>query len=163
MAQQDGDSAPIVELLTRMQAVASSSRDVSTDQSARAQLLQLSREMTASLEQPDEVCSNVAFSVCRSQRILSSITPAYGIQGGRYMCVRVADDLKLFDHLEAKSPRSTKELAVITGAEEGLLLRLLRTASGMGFARQIGPREFAATAVSMQMTKASVRAGLKFL
>lgn len=79
------------------------------------------------------------------------------------MCVRVADDLKLFDHLEAKSPRSTKELAVITGAEEGLLLRLLRTASGMGFASQIGPREFAATAVSKQMTKASVRAGLKFL
>lgn len=79
------------------------------------------------------------------------------------MCVRVADDLKLFDHLEAKSPRSTKELADLTGAEEALLLRLLRTTSGMGFARQVGPTEFGATAVSGQMTKASVRAGLKFL
>lgn len=64
MAQSHGDSALVTDLLARMQAVASSSANVTTDQQARAQLLQMSREMTASLEQPDEVCSNVAFSVC---------------------------------------------------------------------------------------------------
>jgi hypothetical protein len=36
---------------------------VEDDQDARAKMLQLSRELTASLEQPDEVVSLVAFSV----------------------------------------------------------------------------------------------------
>lgn len=79
------------------------------------------------------------------------------------MCIRVADDLKLFGYLGEKSSRSIEELMALTGAESGLLLRILRTASGMGFAKQVGPREFASTAVSKQMTKPSVRAGLKFL
>lgn len=79
------------------------------------------------------------------------------------MCVRVADDLRLFDILSEKSPRSIQELATTTGAEEGLLLRLLRTLVGMGFAQQLGRQEFAATSVSRHMTKPSVRAGVRFL
>lgn len=55
--------SPVSSLLSRIQDVASSSKDVEDDQAARATLLQLSRELTASLEQPDEVVSLVAFSV----------------------------------------------------------------------------------------------------
>lgn len=81
------------------------------------------------------------------------------------MCVRVADDLRLFDILTERSPQSVavSEIATITGAEEGLVLRLLRTLVGMGFALQSGKMEFAATPVSMHMTKASVRAGVRYL
>lgn len=61
----------VTALLARMQGVASSSEDMDNDQNARAALLQLSRELTASLEQPDEVVSLVAFSV-RSCRPMSS-------------------------------------------------------------------------------------------
>lgn len=79
------------------------------------------------------------------------------------MCVRVADDLKLFDLLCERSPRSAHDLAEATGAEPGLITRLLRTLVGMGFAAQVGRDEFAPTAVSKQMTLRSVRAGVRFL
>ena len=78
------------------------------------------------------------------------------------MCVRVADDLCLFDHLCAKSPQSINELANACDAEAGLIARLLRTLSGMGFVKQIDATHFAPTAVSTQMIKPSVRAGVKF-
>ena len=81
------------------------------------------------------------------------------------MCVRVADDLRLFDILSERAPHSmdVKTIATISGAQEQLLLRLLRTLAGMGFVRQAGKEEFAATPVSIHMTKASVRAGVRFL
>jgi DNA-binding IclR family transcriptional regulator len=81
------------------------------------------------------------------------------------MCVRVADDLKLFDILSEQSPQpvAVKTLAAASGAEEALLLRVLRTLAGMGFVRHIARDKFASTRVSMHMTKASVRAGVRFL
>lgn len=81
------------------------------------------------------------------------------------MCVRVADDLKLFDILSERTPRSmtVKTIATISGAQEQLLLRLLRTLAGMGFVRQTGKEEFTATTVSIHMTKANVRAGVRYL
>jgi DNA-binding IclR family transcriptional regulator len=81
------------------------------------------------------------------------------------MCVRVADDLKLFDILSQRAPQSidVKTIATISGAQEQLLLCLLRTLAGMGFVHQAGKGEFAATPVSIHMTKASVRAGVRYL
>lgn len=81
------------------------------------------------------------------------------------MCVRVADDLRLFDILSQHSPHpvAVKTIAAITGAQEGLLLRILRTLTGIGFVRQVESNNFAATRVSIHMTKASVRAGVRFL
>lgn len=86
-------------LLERIKAIAQNKPGVLQDEMTRAALLQASRELTASLEQPDEVISNVAFS------------------GGRYMCVRMADDLKMFDSLVEKK-RTITDLAKSTGAEE---------------------------------------------
>lgn len=79
------------------------------------------------------------------------------------MCIRVADDLKLFDLLSEKSPRTSGELANITGAEADLISRLFRTLVGMGFVKQVDKTHFAATSVSRQMTMPSVRAGIKFM
>ena len=78
------------------------------------------------------------------------------------MCVRLANDLLLFDRLCGKSPQSITELSQATGAENGLVSRLLRSLSGMGFVRQVSATEYTATAVSEQMTKPSVRAGVKY-
>lgn len=78
------------------------------------------------------------------------------------MVVRLADDIHLFDHLCAKSPQSVNELSAATGAEAGLVARLLRTLNGMGFVRQVGQTQYARTPVTEQMTKASVRAGVKY-
>ncbi|KAF2726271.1 S-adenosyl-L-methionine-dependent methyltransferase [Polychaeton citri CBS 116435] len=130
-------------LVSRINAQATQSKDLEHDQSTRANLLQLSRELTASLQAPDEVCSLLAFSI------------------GPFMCVRVADELKIFDLLCEKSPRSTQELASITGAEHGLIVRVMRVLGGMGFAFQQSKNIYSATAVSKQMTLPSVRAGIK--
>jgi hypothetical protein len=58
-----GDLSDVVGLLARMQCLVSMTQRVEDDQSVRAQMLQLSRELTATLQQPDEVVSLVAFSV----------------------------------------------------------------------------------------------------
>jgi len=79
------------------------------------------------------------------------------------MVVRLAIDLRLFDLLAEKSPQTVKELGEATGAEEGLIVRLLRTLVGMGFAKQQDKTHFAANAVTKQMSMASVKAGITFL
>lgn len=58
-----GDVSDVAGLLARMQCLASTTQRVEGDQSIRAQMLQLSMELTAALQQPDEVVSLVAFSV----------------------------------------------------------------------------------------------------
>lgn len=63
MATSINGSENVSELLRRIQSVSASSPNVLQDQIARASLLQLSRELTANLEQPDELVSNIAFSV----------------------------------------------------------------------------------------------------
>ncbi len=78
------------------------------------------------------------------------------------MCVRLADELRLFDLLCEQSPRTTVSLAEISGAEHGLVVRVLRTLAGMGFVAQLDSGEYGPTAVTRQMTMRSVRAGDKF-
>lgn len=63
MAGHAGSSSPVSSILERLADVAGQSTDIEHDQQARASLLQLSRELTANLEQPDEVVSLLAFSV----------------------------------------------------------------------------------------------------
>ena len=77
------------------------------------------------------------------------------------MCVRVADELKIFDIL-AEGPKTSAELVETTGAEGQLLVRVLRTLVAMGFVGQSG-KTFLAVPVTHQITKASVRAGVKHL
>lgn len=59
-------ASDVAGLLARMQCLASMTRRVEDDQDIRAQMLQLSRELTATLQQPDEVVSLVSFSVRRN-------------------------------------------------------------------------------------------------
>lgn len=56
MAYED-DASDVAGLLARMQRIASMTQRVEDDQNIRAQMLQLSRELTTALEQPDEVAS----------------------------------------------------------------------------------------------------------
>lgn len=66
----------VSDLVARMQQMASGSPCMETDQKARAQLLQLSRELSARLEQPDEVVSLVAFSVNTPSHDKAFLSPA---------------------------------------------------------------------------------------
>lgn len=62
----EGGASDVAGLLARMQCLASMTRRIEDDQHIRAQILQLSRELTTTLQQPDEVVSIVSFSVCRN-------------------------------------------------------------------------------------------------
>lgn len=79
------------------------------------------------------------------------------------MCVRVADDLKLFDLLAEESPQTAQQLAETSNAEELLVIRIMRVLVGMGMAAQVDKTSYAATPATRQMTLPSVRAGIRFL
>ena len=143
-------STNISALAEQVHSIHTNAPDVEHDQNARAALLQSARELVAALEQPDEIVSLLAFS------------------GGRNMCVRVAIDMKLFDVLAASDrPMTAEQLASECHAEKGLVLRIARTLVGMGFVSQTrlsdGEGAFAATPTTRQMTKSSVKAGVRFL
>jgi DNA-binding IclR family transcriptional regulator len=78
------------------------------------------------------------------------------------MCVRVADDLRLFELLCESNPRTVEELASTTTAEPALIRRVLRTLASIGFVAQLGSENYGPTAISKQMVMRSVRAGVKF-
>jgi hypothetical protein len=59
----EGRTSDVADLLSRIQCLASTTGRIEDDQTIRAQILQLSRELIATLQQPDEVVSLVAFSV----------------------------------------------------------------------------------------------------
>lgn len=59
----NGEKSRIRHLVAQINSTAEESADLENDQQTRVQLLQLSRELTKSLEAPDEACSNLAFSV----------------------------------------------------------------------------------------------------
>ena len=59
----DHGTSQVSKLLDKINTISKGCPDVTQDESARATLLQASRELTTLLEQPDEVISNVAFSV----------------------------------------------------------------------------------------------------
>ena len=76
------------------------------------------------------------------------------------MCVRVADDLDLY-RLLAEKPRTAQELAQLSGAQEELILRLMRVLVATGFAAQAGHHRYDALPATRNMTLSSVRAGVR--
>lgn len=137
------DTHLIQSLLHEASTLASSNSDLNTADQTRSTLLRLCQQATAQLTQPDEHVGHLAHS------------------GGRMLCVRIADDLDLFRLLGEKA-RTAGELAEITGAEEGLVRRVLRMLRVMGFVEEKGGGGvFGVTAAGRQMRMGCVRAGVK--
>lgn len=142
----------ISRLIQRINSAASNaSNAIPQDQAACADLLQASRELTTALEHPAEVVSRVAL-----------------ISGGGNMCVRLALDLELFDQLAAsKQPITAEQLAKQSQADPALARRILRVLAGMGFVSETVTKDdrpaFAANGLTKHMTKASCKAGIRFL
>jgi len=142
----------IPDLVARVQYIGANDLvDIQNDPIARRRLLQASRELTASLQEPADIVTDVAFSGCR------------------YAMLRVGIEMGLFEQLaSAGQPLTAKQLATECDADEALVLRIGRVLVGMGFAADAftpGGKEnaFAATDVTRHMTRTSVRAGMKFL
>lgn len=103
------------------------------DQSVRNEALLLSRKITASLEQPQNVAVDLAFSVCpispywhsaktNFTPVFASTAHANRAQPFLAMAARVADGLDLFKHTaSSKGPITSGELAALSGGEELLI------------------------------------------
>lgn len=78
------------------------------------------------------------------------------------MAVRVSHDLDLFNLL-VQEPRTVADMAKLTGAEHQLVLRLARTLCSLGLITQLGTEKYGASAVTKQLTRPSVKAGMIIL
>jgi DNA-binding IclR family transcriptional regulator len=77
------------------------------------------------------------------------------------MCLRVADELNIFTLISQK-PCSSQEIANSTGADEKLVVRIMRMVIAMGFATRSDSALYSPTLAGTHLTLPSVSAGLKF-
>ncbi|KAF8849910.1 sterigmatocystin 8-O-methyltransferase [Acephala macrosclerotiorum] len=113
------------------------------DNLRKEKLLQTLRELTSALETPEDHVQRVVFFP------------------SAYACARIAIDLKLFNIIaETETNVTSKDLAAKTGAEEQLLVRVLRPLTFAGLVTEAGDRTYAANAVTKHLMGPSVQAGM---
>ncbi|KAI3329076.1 sterigmatocystin 8-O-methyltransferase [Xylariaceae sp. AK1471] len=119
-----------------------SSQLAQQDESARRKALQLSRQLTASLEQPESVAVELCFS---------GVIP---------VAANVGVELGLFKQIsDHYGPVNSQELAKLTGGEELLIMRILRAMSTIGFVAEVGERTWEANAITRAMATDGIAAG----
>ncbi|KAK0277167.1 hypothetical protein LTR35_010077 [Friedmanniomyces endolithicus] len=132
----------IQHLIEELQSSATQEDDFYSDEKTRIELLGAAQGLVAALTRPDEAVASITHGA------------------GRHMCLQVANDLGLFDLISAKS-HSAREMASITGADEKLIVRIMRMMAAVGFVEQSGDRVYSATPMTKLMTLLSVKAGVE--
>ncbi|KUJ10141.1 S-adenosyl-L-methionine-dependent methyltransferase [Mollisia scopiformis] len=113
------------------------------DKHSRPQLLKDLRKLISALETPEYHVQRVVFFP------------------STYACARIAIDLKLFNIIaDASGGISSSELATKTGAEEQLIVRVLRGLTYAGLVTEAGDRVYAANAITQHLKTPSVQAGM---
>ena len=106
----------------------------------------LSRKITATAERPEDVIVSQAFGINLN------------------MCIRVCIDLNIFTTLVQKSsPVTARELGEITGAQEVLIIRLMRAVIALNFASELGVSTYIANAVTRAITDPSISSGFALI
>ncbi|KAI0157909.1 putative O-methyltransferase [Hypoxylon sp. FL1284] len=142
MASSVDESVELIEQLHSLSAKLSQGSDAK----AKVEALQLSKQLTASLEQPENTAVDLAFS------------PVIAIYA------RVAVDLGLFKYiLHHDGPVTSQELAAQSGGEELLIIRILRPLAAMRFVKEVGERTWEATPITKAMTIEGIAAGHRML
>jgi hypothetical protein len=117
-----------------------------TDPTVRAEALQKARQLTGSLQRPEDVAAELIFS------------PFLPI------AARISVDLHLFELIvEHGGPITSDELADKSGGEELLITRLLRALAGAGLVGDVGERTWLATPVTHAMAHEGVSAGFRMI
>ncbi|KAI1486916.1 sterigmatocystin 8-O-methyltransferase [Biscogniauxia mediterranea] len=112
------------------------------EQNARMGALQLSRKLSNSLEKPENVAVNLAFS------------PFVAV------AARIAVDLNLFKLIvDHGSPITSVELATLSGGEELLIVRILRPLASLEFVKEVDNQTWIATPVTKAMATEEIAAG----
>ncbi|PLB55726.1 S-adenosyl-L-methionine-dependent methyltransferase [Aspergillus steynii IBT 23096] len=115
------------------------------DRDAKRECLQLSKALTAQLEQPE----NVAIDLAGSPMIAVS--------------ARIAVDLNLFALILHHGPVTSARLAKLSGAEELLIVRILRPLSAEHFVEETAARTWQATRITQAMSTAEIAAGYRMI
>ncbi|KAK2879395.1 hypothetical protein FQN49_000913 [Arthroderma sp. PD_2] len=115
------------------------------DHEAKRECLRISRALTAQLEQPENVAVDMAFS------------PMIAISA------RIAVDLDLFGHIVKNGPVTSARLAELSGAEELLIIRVLRPLSSVHFVEEVASKTWKATRVTKAMATEEIAAGHRMI
>ncbi|EFR05195.1 O-methyltransferase [Nannizzia gypsea CBS 118893] len=136
------DSATV--LISKLQHLASrlSSED---DREARKECLQISKALTAQLEEPENVAVDMIFS------------PMVAVSA------RIAVDLNLFALIAKEEPVTSARLAELAGAEELLIIRILRPLSAIQFVEEVAPKTWKATRITKAMAIEGIAAGHRMI
>ncbi|EED12775.1 O-methyltransferase, putative [Talaromyces stipitatus ATCC 10500] len=79
------------------------------------------------------------------------------------VAARVAVDLDLFRHVVNEGPVTSTRLAELCGAEELLIIRLMRPLSATHFVEETGPRTWKATQITAAMATEEIAAGHRMI
>ncbi|KAL6229788.1 hypothetical protein BDW75DRAFT_234933 [Aspergillus navahoensis] len=140
LANKSGTSDDPATLIARLQHLAPR-LSIEEDHGARRECLLISKALTAELEHPE----NVALDMAHSPVIALS--------------ARVAIDLSLFEHIVQHGPVTSENLAKVSGAEESLIVRILRLLSAVHFVKETASRTWEATQITQAMARKEIGAG----
>ncbi|PGH29242.1 hypothetical protein GX50_08005 [[Emmonsia] crescens] len=115
------------------------------DLEARREALQIVKTLKVQLEQPENVAVDLAFS------------PMIAVSA------RIAVDLKLFEHIVQEGPVTSTRLAELSGAEELLIIRILRPLSAVNLVEEVGSRTWKATRITKAMATEEIAAGHRMI
>ncbi|KAL4800935.1 o-methyltransferase [Aspergillus venezuelensis] len=117
------------------------------DYQAKRECLQLSKALTAQLEQPENVAVDMAFS------------PMIAVSA------RIAVDLNLFEYIVQHGPVASEALARLSGAGELLIVRVLRLLSSVHFVQEsVGASNiWVSTPITNAMATKEIAAGHRMI
>ncbi|KLJ08368.1 hypothetical protein EMPG_16199 [Blastomyces silverae] len=115
------------------------------DLEAKRKALQIVKTLRVQLEQPENVAVDLAFS------------PMIAVSA------RIAVNLKLFKHIVQEGPVTSARLAELSGAEELLIIRILRPLAAVHLVEEVDSRTWEATRVTEAMATEEIAAGHRMI
>ncbi|OJD11334.1 hypothetical protein AJ78_07871 [Emergomyces pasteurianus Ep9510] len=115
------------------------------DLAARREALRVVTTLKAELEQPENVAVDLAFA------------PMIAVSA------RIAVDLKLFEHIVQEGPVTSARLTELSGAEELLIIRVLRPLSALHLVDEVDSRTWRATRITHTMATEEIAAGHRMI
>ncbi|KAI0197627.1 sterigmatocystin 8-O-methyltransferase [Astrocystis sublimbata] len=120
--------------------------DQEEDVKVRNEVVQLSRQLTATLSRPEDVAAEMIF------------TPFVPI------AIKIAVEMNVIEPIvKASGPITSAKLAELSGAEELLISRILRVIASVGLVANVGDRTWQATPVTNAIAFEGVSAGYRMI
>ncbi|KAF4552924.1 O-methyltransferase domain-containing protein 7 [Elsinoe fawcettii] len=136
-----------LELARSIQEIASTIAETddcaADDDGARKSALRAARTLVKKLENPRDTAFRHAFE-----------------SHNRSLCLRLAAELKLFHHISKLELATAEQLSERCGAEELLIVRIMRLLTAEGYAEEQEPSSWSPTALTAAMTQPALEACL---